>query len=67
MGQFTGLLGVVVMVLLGLGLSYDRRHVRWKLVGVGILVQVVLAGTILACVSGSGQAFAYTSATSSIT
>src|SRR5437868_7044310 len=47
MGQFTGLLGVGVMVLLGLCLSYKPRQVRWRLVLVGVLVQVMLAGAIL--------------------
>ncbi len=47
MGQFTGLLGVAVMVLLAFGLSYDRRRVPWKLVLVGIVVQMLLAGVIL--------------------
>ncbi len=47
MDRFIGLLGVVVMVLLALCLSYDRTHVRWKLVVVGIVLQCVLAGVIL--------------------
>jgi concentrative nucleoside transporter, CNT family len=58
MGQFTGLLGVGVMVLLGVCLSYHRRHIQWRLVGVGIVLQCVLAGVILR-VPGFKEGFNY--------
>ncbi len=58
MGQFTGLLGVAVMVLLGLCLSYDRKRVQWKLVGAGIILQCALACVILR-VPGFREGFQY--------
>ena len=47
MGQFTGVLGILVMVLLGLALSTKRSRVPWGSVAMGVLVQIVLAGAIL--------------------
>src|SRR6185369_6413223 len=51
-----GLVGVGVMIVLGLALSYNRRAVRWKLVGIGVLVQIAMAGIILK-VPGFREAF----------
>jgi concentrative nucleoside transporter, CNT family len=56
MERFIGLLGVAVMVLLALFLSYDRKRVQWKFVLIGIASQVVLAGVILR-VPGFKEAF----------
>jgi CNT family concentrative nucleoside transporter len=47
MHQYVGILGIAVMVLLAYSLSTDRRRVPWRLVFMGILVQVVLAAVIL--------------------
>ncbi|MBS0192404.1 MAG: nucleoside transporter C-terminal domain-containing protein [Phycisphaerales bacterium] len=47
MGQFTGLIGVCVMILLGLALSTNPSKVPWRLVFVGVLVEIIVAGTIL--------------------
>ena len=47
MGQFTGVLGILVMVLLALALSTNRARVPWRSVAIGVLVQVVLAAAIL--------------------
>ena len=45
--RFIGLLGIGVMVLLGVALSTNRSKVPWRLVGIGILVQMALASAIL--------------------
>lgn len=58
MDRFTGILGIGVMVLLGLALSTNRGRVPWRLVFVGILVQVALAGAILR-LPGLKDAFEY--------
>lgn len=47
MQQFTGLLGIFVMVVLGLALSTNRGKVPWRLVLTGIAVQIILAAAIL--------------------
>ena len=47
MQQFTGVLGICVMVVLGLALSTNRGKVPWRLVLTGIVVQVLLAAAIL--------------------
>jgi len=45
--QFRGLLGVCVMILLAFALSTNRSKVPWKLVSIGVLVQILVAGAIL--------------------
>ena len=47
MDQYRGLLGVCVMILLGYALSTNRSRVPWRLVGVGVVVEILVAGTIL--------------------
>ncbi|MBL0927025.1 MAG: NupC/NupG family nucleoside CNT transporter [Phycisphaerales bacterium] len=47
MGQFTGLLGVVVLIGLCWLISWDRRRVPWKLVVIGVAMQFALAGLML--------------------
>lgn len=47
MPNLTGLLGIAVLVLLALAMSWNRRSVPWRLVVVGILLQVVLAALML--------------------
>ncbi len=46
-GQFTGLLGIVVMIVLAYGLSTNRSKVPWGLVFLGVLVELLFAGAIL--------------------
>jgi CNT family concentrative nucleoside transporter len=41
------LAGIALLTVLGLALSEDRRGVRWRLVGAGLALQVVLAGLLL--------------------
>lgn len=43
MERLIGLLGVAVFVGIAWLISFDRRRVPWKLVGVGVLVQVAIA------------------------
>ncbi len=47
MGQFTGLIGVVVLTLIALALSVDRRRIRPREVLVGIGLQFALAWLML--------------------
>lgn len=58
MDRFIGLLGVLVMVSLGLALSFKPRDVRWKPIFAGILIQIALAAIILR-VPGPSHAFHY--------
>ncbi len=58
-----GFLGVFVFFLICYGLSVDRRHINWRLVGSGILIQLVLAFAMLKiplveqCVGGVATLF----------
>jgi len=45
--QYRGLLGVGVMILLGLALSTNRSRVPWRLVLIGVVVEILVAGAIL--------------------
>lgn len=47
MGQYTGLLGICVMILLAFGLSTNRSKVPWKFVFIGVIVEILVAGAIL--------------------
>ncbi|MBX3381695.1 MAG: hypothetical protein KF805_16500 [Phycisphaeraceae bacterium] len=47
MGQYTGLLGICVMILLALALSTNRSKVPWKFVLIGVIVEILVAGAIL--------------------
>jgi CNT family concentrative nucleoside transporter len=44
---FRGLLGMIALILIAFLLSRNRKHINWKLVLKGILLQVVLALLIL--------------------
>jgi concentrative nucleoside transporter, CNT family len=46
-GRFMGLVGCIVLLLLALLLSVNRRRVNWRLVGVGIGLQVLFAIVVL--------------------
>lgn len=46
-GRFTGGIGCLVLVGLALLLSTDRRRINWKLVGVGISLQLAFAVLVL--------------------
>ena len=47
MDRYSGLLGIAVFVLIGVALSNDRRRIRWRLVGAGLLLQFVVAAACL--------------------
>lgn len=47
MPNLTGLIGVAALVLLALAMSWNRRAVPWRLVVIGIGLQVVLAALML--------------------
>lgn len=46
-GRFMGVLGCVVLIGLALLLSSDRRRIDWKLVGIGISLQLAFALIVL--------------------
>jgi len=47
MERFTGLIGIVVLLLIAWGLSTNRRRVPWRIVIGGIGLQFALAGLLL--------------------
>lgn len=47
MERFTGVIGVVVLLGIAFGLSNNRKGIDWRLVGWGILLQIVFALFIL--------------------
>ena len=58
-----GLIGVVVLLGIAVLFSTDRRRIDWRLVGIGILLQLIFAGLILGTnvgrrvFAGIGEAF----------
>ena len=42
-----GLLGVATLLAIAYALSFDRKRIDWKLVGGGLLMQLLLALAIL--------------------
>ena len=53
--RLIGLLGIATMVGLAVLLSYDRKRIPWRLVGVGLALQFVFG--LLVLKSGPGRAF----------
>ncbi len=47
MERFSALLGFVVILGIAIGLSNNRRAIRWKTVGWGLLLQILVAITVL--------------------
>lgn len=47
MERFAALLGLVLILAIAYGLSVNRRAIQWKIVGWGVLLQVLLAILIL--------------------
>jgi len=47
MDRFIGLVGVAVLLCLAMLMSEDRRRFPWRLVGMGLLLQIVLAVLLL--------------------
>lgn len=43
MGQFTGLLGVVVLLAIAYALSTNRRMINWRIVATGVALQGIIA------------------------
>lgn len=46
-GRLTGVIGIVLIVLLGIALSRDRRAIRWSVIAWGLGLQVVFALFVL--------------------
>lgn len=40
---FRGFLGLIILLLLALAFSNNKKHVNWRLVGAGVLIQLILA------------------------
>lgn len=53
--RLVGLLGIVVMIAVALLLSRDRRRIDWRLVGAGLLLQVLFGLVVLK--TDTGRAF----------
>ncbi len=47
MSGYTGVLGLIALPLIAYAISLDRRHIRWRPVVVGVLLQVVFAWLVL--------------------
>ena len=45
--RLVGLLGVATMILIAVLLSYDRRHINWRLVGTGLALQALFGVIVL--------------------
>jgi CNT family concentrative nucleoside transporter len=53
--RLVGVLGIGVMIGMAVLLSYDRRRIDWRLVGTGLLLQVLFGLVVLK--TGAGRAF----------
>jgi CNT family concentrative nucleoside transporter len=53
--RLVGVLGIAVMIGIAVLLSYDRRRIDWRLVGAGLLLQVLFGLVVLK--TGAGRAF----------
>ena len=42
-----GILGVVTVLAVAYALSYDRKRIDWKLIGGGLIMQVIFALAVL--------------------
>jgi CNT family concentrative nucleoside transporter len=47
MQQYTGLLGIAVLILVATALSTNRRAINWRLVGSGVAMQLLIAFMLL--------------------
>jgi len=54
MGRFTGLLGIAAMIAVGLAMSRDRKAVQWRIVGIGLALQLLFALFVLRTDMGIG-------------
>lgn len=53
--RLVGIIGIAVMIGLAVLLSYDRRRINWRLVGTGLLMQLVFG--LLVLKTAPGRAF----------
>ena len=53
-GRFTGLLGIAAIIGLGFALSRDRKAIKWRVVGIGLGLQLLFALFVLRTEIGSG-------------
>ena len=53
--RLVGVLGVAVMIGIAVLLSYDRRRIDWRLVGAGLLLQLLFGLVVLK--TDAGRAF----------
>jgi CNT family concentrative nucleoside transporter len=53
--RLIGVIGIAVMIGLAVLLSYDRRRINWRLVGTGLLIQLVFG--LLVLKTDPGRAF----------
>ncbi len=50
--RLVGIIGIVVMIGLAVVLSYDRRRIKWRLVGIGLGMQLVFGVIVLKTAPG---------------
>ena len=53
-GRFTGLLGIAAIIGLGFALSRDRKAIKWRVVVIGLSLQLLFALFVLRTEIGSG-------------
>ena len=52
MTRLMGLVGIATMLAIAYGISYDRRRINWRMVGAGVLLQIVLGVLVLKTAAG---------------
>jgi len=45
--RLLGLVGIATMLAIAYALSYDRKHINWRMVGAGVALQIVLGMLVL--------------------
>ena len=64
MNRLMGLVGIATMLAIAYAISYDRRRINWRMVGAGVLLQIVLGLVVLKTPVGRGM---FTAANSVVT
>ncbi|MGH7645464.1 MAG: NupC/NupG family nucleoside CNT transporter [Gemmatimonadales bacterium] len=50
--RLLGLVGIATMLAIAYALSYDRKHINWRMVGAGVALQIALGMVVLWTVPG---------------
>lgn len=54
LARLMGLVGIAVMLGIAWGMSYNRRGINWRMVGAGVVLQLVLGVIVLKTALGQG-------------